>query len=92
MALLDDTKKALRVSNAAHDTEITDLINAAKKDLQITGLEEDVILDNDALIKRAIITYCKAYFGYDNKDSDKFIQAYESLKMHLVLSGDYDVA
>jgi len=90
MALLDDVKKALRVSNAAHDVEIADLISAAQKDLEITGVNNVDV--TDALIKRAIVTYCKAYFGYDNADSEKLVSAYHSLKAHLSLSGDYDVA
>jgi uncharacterized phage protein (predicted DNA packaging) len=90
MALIDDVKKALRVSNTAHDTEVTDLIAAAQKDLSIVGI--DPVDITDPLIKRAIVTYCKAYFGYDNSDADRLVSAYTSLKVHLSLSGDYDVA
>jgi uncharacterized phage protein (predicted DNA packaging) len=89
MALLDDVKKALRVSNVDHNTEIEDLIAAAKHDLKITGLEAEVVDETDPLIKRAIITYCKAYFGYDNPDMERLVRAYESLKSHLTLSNDY---
>ena len=42
-----------------------------------------------ALIKRAIILYCKANFGLDNKDSEKYNKSYDLLKQHLALSGDY---
>jgi uncharacterized phage protein (predicted DNA packaging) len=90
MALIDDVKKALRVSNTAHDTEVNDLIAAAQKDLSIVGI--DPVDITDPLIKRAIVTYCKAYFGYDNSDADRLVSAYTSLKVHLSLSGDYDVA
>lgn len=92
MALLDDVKKALRISNAEYNTEVQDLIDAAKLDLEITGLHKPLILDTDALIKRAITLYCKAHFGYNNPDADRLVQAYNSLKTHLSLSGDYNGA
>lgn len=92
MALLDDLKKALRISNAEYNTEVQDLINSAKLDLEITGIVAAKILDTDALIKRAITLYCKTHFGYNNPDADRLSQAYDSLKTHLVLSGDYNGA
>ena len=91
MALLDDVKKALRISNAEYNTEVQDLIDASKLDLKITGIVETKIIDTDSLIKRAITLYCKAHFGYNNPDADRLLQAYDSLKIHLVLSGDYNV-
>lgn len=90
MALIDDVKVALRISatNISFNTEINDLINAAKKDLLRSGI---VVTDEtDPLIKRCIVTYCKAYFGYDNPDADRLIKAYEMLKMHLMLSTEYN--
>lgn len=89
MALLDDVKTTLRISNTAFDTEISDLILSAKADLQLAGiLTPD---ETDALTKRAITIYCKANFGWDNPDSDKLNQSYEMLKNHLSLSVDYTV-
>lgn len=87
MALIDDVKKTLRISLTAHDTEITDLIAAAKADLGICGLL--TITETDPLIKRAIITYCKANFGWDNPESEKLQMSYESIRNHLSLSQDY---
>lgn len=91
MALIDDVKAALRISTT--DTgivgEVTDLISAAQTDLKLSG----VLVDDttDPLIKRAIITYCKAYFGYNNPDADRFIASYTMLKAHLSMSTDYVV-
>ena len=87
--MLNDIKTALRISQAttAFDGEITDLINAAKADLQITGVKVDD--EADPLIKRAITTYVKANFGWDNPDADKLQQSYNMLKMHLSLSTEY---
>lgn len=87
MALIDDVKGALRVSATAFDTEISDLISAAKADLDLSGL--DTVLESDPLVKRAIILYCKANFGYDNKDADRLAESYHSLKEHLAISADY---
>jgi len=91
MALLDDVKQALRVSGAALDTEIQDLIDAAKADLRLTGVHPDRIVDTDPLIKRAITVYCKAHFGYDNPEAERFQQSYDMLKAHLTLSQEYTV-
>jgi len=85
--LINDVKVALRVTNEAMDSEIADLIEACKSDLGISGV--DMVIETDPLIKRAIITYCKAYFGYDNPDADRLIGSYQSLKNHLAISSDY---
>lgn len=91
--MLQDVKDALRVSGNDLDTEILDLIDAAKADLILSGVHKDKVKDNDPLIKRAIIVYCKAHFGYeDPKLAERFEQSYESLKAHLALSVDYTTA
>lgn len=92
MSLLDDVKKALRISSSAYDDEVTDLIDAGKSDLRLAGIyfkSETEELPLDPLVKRAVITYCKAYFGYENTDADRFIDSYVMLKQHLSLAGDY---
>ena len=92
MAILDDVKVALRIAatNTAFDGEVDDLIDAAKNDLKLAGITE--VNDTDALIKRAINTYCKAHYGYDNPDAERFLQSYLMLKMHLTLSTEYTEA
>jgi uncharacterized phage protein (predicted DNA packaging) len=94
MTILDDVKSALRVSGTAMDIEITDLISASLLDLKTSGIDADKTLESamDPLIKRAVITYCKAYFGYDNPDADRLIQSYQMLKNHLSLSSEYRAA
>lgn len=90
MALLDDVKLALRVTNMAFDNEIEDLIKAAQQDLVLAGVDENKVKNNeDPLIKRAIVVYCKANFGYDNPDAERFQKSYDLLKMHLALSLEY---
>ena len=87
--ILDDVKLSLRISNTAYDTEIQDLILQAKADLELCGVSDIKIIDSDALIKRAIITYCKANFGFDNPDAERLQKSYDMLKMHLTLAEDY---
>lgn len=90
--MLQDIKDALRVSGNDLDTEILDLIESAKADLILSGVHKDKVVDTDPLIKRAIIVYCKANFGYDEpKIAERFEQSYISLKHHLTLSIEYTV-
>lgn len=87
MTILADAKQAIRQNGSGADTEVTDLIAAAKKDLALSGVT--MLEDTDALIKRAILLYCKANYGYDNPDAARFQELYDSLKTHLASSGDY---
>lgn len=81
-------KGALRVTTDAPGilSEINNLIEAAKLDLQLAGIK---YIEDDPLIKRAIIFYCKGHFGFDNPEAERFLRSYEMLKQHLSLSGDY---
>ena len=87
--LLEKVKKSLRKSGDHLDDEIIDLIDAAKCDLKLSGVHESKIVDSDPLIIRAITTYCKANFGYDNNEADRFQKSYDMLKMHMTMSIDY---
>ena len=83
-------RRYLRITSDALDSEITDLINAAKEDLALGGvLNERINDETDALIKRAVATYVKAEFGLDNDDSEKFRASYDSLKVQLLLANTY---
>ena len=87
--MLESVKMALRISNNAYDTEIQDLIEIVKADLKLCGLIGTKIVDTDVLIKRAIVTYCKANFGLNNMDSEKLQRSYEAIRNHLAMSIDY---
>lgn len=86
--MLQDVKSSVRIINNKFDVELLDLIDAAKMDLLIAGVTK--VDEDDPLIKRAIILYCKANFGLDNKDSEKYQNSYENLKEKLSLCGDYN--
>lgn len=91
--MLATVKKALRVSTTHFDDEIKDLIDAGKSDLRLAGVFYEYpldALDTDPLIRRAIITYVKSSFGYDNPEAERFQQSYVMLKQHLCLAGDYN--
>jgi len=90
MAILDDVKVTLRISNTAYDGEITDLISAAQQDLILSGvISEKVNDETDVLIKRAVLCYVKANFGWKNTDADRLQKSYDLLKTHLTLAEDY---
>lgn len=78
--MLEKVKLALRISTSAFDAEITDLISAAKADLEVAGVTN--IDEDDPLIIRAIITYCKAHFG-ESDQYDRLKAAYDEQKSQL---------
>ena len=85
--MLEVVKDALRVSGNEFDTEINDLIEACMLDLKTSGVASSYTEESNdnKLVKRAIINYCKAEFGFDNAESEKYRQAYESLKAKLAI-------
>lgn len=90
MALLNDVKDALRVNGNTLDTEIQDLIDAAKADLLLSGVHPQKLNETDPLIKRAITVYVKANFGYEDPVmTERFQKSYDNLKTHLTLSTEY---
>lgn len=88
--MLEKIKQSLRIKSSAFDLEIIDLIESAKLDLQISGIDKSKITNSDPLILQAIKLYCKANFGLDNKDSDKYQLSYNLLKQSLALCSDYN--
>lgn len=101
MALLDDVKSVMRITASVFDTEIEDLLNAAEADLVTAGflqsLMDDFIADTDVttlshkLVKRAVTTYVKANFGWNNPDKLDFQQSYDMQKMKLTLIEEFTV-
>ena len=84
--MLEKIRKDLRINNSEYDDEIKDLISACKQDLKLSGVSSSRISDTDPLIIQAVKTYCKANFGYDNPDSEKFKESYALLKQHLAIA------
>lgn len=82
----------VRLTSAAFDGEIVDLIRAAREDLSLAGVLPERTRDEaDPLIKRALACYVRAEFGLDNEDADRYRAAYQRLKVSLAMSSDYVV-
>lgn len=81
----------LRISNTAFDSEITDLVSAARDDLVLGGVIPPRAQDeSDMLIKRAIGTYVKAEFGLtDSNLNHTGIYLYSKGKIMIHLTFDY---
>lgn len=84
--MLEKVKLALRITTAAFDSEIEDLISAALADLGIAGVEDAD--ETDPLIIRAVITYCKANFG-EPDEYDRLKSAYDEQKAQLQMATGY---
>lgn len=84
--MLETVKMALRITTTAYDSELTYLIEAAKLDMGIAGvvLPEEL----DALVTRAIITYCKMSFGLP-EDYDRLKRSYDEQKAQLSTATGY---
>ena len=84
--LLDEVKLSLRVKTNAFDSEIEDLIAAAKKDLYIAGINSED--EDNPLIVQAVKTYCRINFGNYEK-AEELRKAYKSLVARLQVAADY---
>lgn len=94
--LLEKARLALRNPPNQLNDEISDLIDAARQDLMRSGVSKEKAESNeDPLIIKAVVTYCKAYFGLDDKDAvpvkEMYMESYEKIKQELSLTGDYRV-
>ena len=78
--MLEKVKTALRIKTTAYDDELKDLIEAAKLDLGVAGVVVPAGLD--ALISKAVITYCKMSFGLP-EDYDRLKRSYDEQKAQL---------
>lgn len=87
--MLNQVKIALRINNDAYDSEITSLIKACKKELQLSGIASSNIKETDDLIAQTIVNYCKANFGF-GEDAERYQKSYESNKAFLCFSYNKD--
>ncbi len=87
--LLEKVKVALRIVTDDFDQEIIDLINACLLDLGIAGvIQSDT---SNALLIRAIITYCRANFGDANgvEEYDRLKASYDEQKAQMQMATGY---
>lgn len=86
MTILQAVKIALRISTDSFDAELTELIEAARADMRLAGI---VNLDqDDPLIRRAIITYCRLNFGQPD-DYDRLKRSYDEQKAQMGMATGY---
>lgn len=86
MALLDDTKLAMRITATIYDPEIARLLEAGAKDIGIVGV--DATDASDPLIKEALITYVRLNFGTPD-DYDRLKSSYDEQKAQLISNRNY---
>lgn len=88
--MLEAVKLAIPVVTDAYDEDIKQLIAAALADLAIPGIRRDMLYPGtkDPLVRRAVITYCKARFG-SPPDYEKLIAAYDEQKAQMSMASGY---
>ena len=88
--MLEKVKLALRITTTAYDSELTDLIEAAKVDMGIAGVVVPFTIDTptDVIIQKAIITYCKLNFGEPDQ-YDRLKRSYDEQKAQLSMATGY---
>lgn len=84
--MLEKVRTALRIKTRSLDNEIEDLIAAALSDLKIAGVTNTN--ENDPLIIRAVITYCKANFGVTDA-YDRLKKSYDEQKAQLQMASGF---
>ena len=100
--MLNEAKKALRVTVDNFDTEIMSILQAGARDLEIAGVRvpgviawtvsSGTVVDDssvkDPLVTRAILTYAAMRFG-NPPNYDKLKEAYDEQKCQLMHASDY---
>lgn len=87
--ILEKVKLALRITTEDFDTELTDMINACLADLGIAGVTETDT--TNALLIRAICTYCKFHFGDINgvEMLERIKESYDEQKAQMQMATGY---
>ena len=85
--MLEKVKVALKITTNDFDSELTDMINAAILDLGLAGIINT--LQTDALVIRAICTYCRLNWG-SPADYDKLKASYDEQNSQMSMSSLYN--
>ena len=85
--MLEKVKVALKITTNDFDSELSDMINAAILDLGLAGIINT--LQTDALVIRAICTYCRLNWG-SPADYDKLKSSYDEQKAQMSMSSLYN--
>lgn len=74
-------KMSCRISGDAFDGEVEDTIQAALDDLGVAGVAY-IDPERDALVRRAVCTYCKLHIGMPD-DADRLQKSYNEQKAQM---------
>lgn len=74
--MVPDLKVALRVTSDAMDAEVWALAEAALADMERVGVPRAYLERGGPLVRCAVACFCKARFGGDNPDAERFEEAY----------------
>lgn len=83
--MLSEVKLSMAITSTAFDSEIESLISAALLDLGISGVSQT---EPDALVKRAVMTYCRMNFQ-SPPDYDRLAESYRQQKINLMTASGY---
>ena len=78
----------MRIITELFDGELYDLIDAAMLDLGIAGVSNTAL--SDALVLRAVTTYCRLNFGQPD-DYERLKASYDEQKAQLRTATNYTV-
>ncbi len=87
--MLEKVKLSLRISLDDFDSELNDLIAAAKSDLKTSGIQ--VPEGEDSLALLAVTQFVKAHFGNDEPNSEKYKMSYNEIKNKMALLLEYKI-
>lgn len=85
--MLSAVKLALRITTDAYDAELQALIDAAIKDIGITGVDAESLIE-DALVVQAVKTYVRFSFGSPS-DYDRLKRSYDEQKKQMQTATGY---
>ncbi len=77
MTILEKIKLALRITHTLLDSEITDVIAAARQELIRAGVDESVASGSTELVETAIRAYALGYYASDVKESERYDNSFK---------------
>ena len=87
---LSSVKKAIGVSAAIYDTDITDKIEEARAEMIRIGISGILANDEtDALIRRAVTTFVHAGYPEDEASASRYAESAEKQMIMLSVDADY---
>ena len=97
MSLIDDVRTSLRVTTTLTDDEVQTYIDFALFDMENKGVRPEFLSREEygetvypAIVRTAVIAYCKASYGYDNSEATRFLRVYDSIVASL-LNGSQNI-